>query len=150
MTTSKHILHAGIAQAQFSLGQYHYEHGHHGDAERLFRSAAASGNMQAKYQLAVMNYDGVGVAEDQVRGVAMELFYVFSVFVSMKNSNFSVIEVFTPSSSSLHPLALSHPSLFTPSPPSLLPLSSLPPSLLPPSLSPSFPLSSPLSLRVSP
>ena len=60
-------VHAGTADAQFSLGQYHYRHGNYVDALKLFGMAEAGGNTQAKYQLGVMHYDGVGVGEDMVR-----------------------------------------------------------------------------------
>ena len=53
-------------EAQFSLGQYHYSHGYHKEAMRYFEVAEKAGNMQAKYQLAVMYYDGIGVQEEPV------------------------------------------------------------------------------------
>lgn len=56
----------GDAQARFSLGQYHYERKEYTIALSYFNMADNKGNIQATYQLAVMYYDGLGVAENQV------------------------------------------------------------------------------------
>lgn len=56
----------GDAQAHFSLGQYHYERKEYTKALEYFNMADDKENIQATYQLAVMHYDGLGVAENQV------------------------------------------------------------------------------------
>ena len=56
----------GDSQAHFSLGQYHYEKKDYTKALSYFNMADNKGNIQATYQLAVMYYDGLGVAENQV------------------------------------------------------------------------------------
>ena len=57
----------GDSQAHFSLGQYHYEKKEYTKALSYFNMSDNKGNIQATYQLAVMYYDGLGVAENQVR-----------------------------------------------------------------------------------
>ena len=61
----------GSADAQFSLGQYHYSQGDYKTAVQHFQHAEASGSSQASYQLAVMFYDGLGTQRDPVRDVRM-------------------------------------------------------------------------------
>ena len=56
----------GDAHAHFSLGHYHYEKKEYTKALAYFNMADNKGNIQATYQLAVMYYDGLGVAENQV------------------------------------------------------------------------------------
>jgi len=56
----------GDAHAHFSLGQYYFEKKDYPNALNYFKIADSKGNLQATYQLAVMYYDGLGVAEDQV------------------------------------------------------------------------------------
>ena len=56
----------GDSQAHFSLGQYYYEKKEYTKALSYFNMADNKGNIQATYQLAVMYYDGLGVAENQV------------------------------------------------------------------------------------
>ena len=88
----------GVSDAQFSLGQYHYHHGNYVDALRLFEMAEAGGNTQAKYQLGVMYYDGVGVGEDMVRrggeegkGGEGKYMYYNVIPVSSPNSGLSLM-----------------------------------------------------------
>ena len=57
---------AGDADAQFSLGQYHYSGGDYETALRYFSSAEAGGSAQASYQLGVMFYDGLGASQNPV------------------------------------------------------------------------------------
>ena len=57
----------GSADAQFSLGQYHFAQGSYEAALQCFQAAEAKGNNQARYQLAVMLYDGLGTHQDPVR-----------------------------------------------------------------------------------
>jgi len=56
----------GDTHAHFSLGQYYFEKKDYPNALNYFNMADKKGNLQATYQLAVMHYDGLGVAEDQV------------------------------------------------------------------------------------
>lgn len=77
----------GVSDAQFSLGQYHYHHGNYVDALRLFEMAEVGGNTQAKYQLGVMYYDGVGVGEDMSKGFS----YMLEVAQSQKKRDSHVI-----------------------------------------------------------
>lgn len=56
----------GNADAQFSLGQYHFSQGNHETALQYFYSAETGGSMQACYQLGVMYYDGLGTPQDPV------------------------------------------------------------------------------------
>ena len=56
----------GDSQADFSLGQYHFEKKEYTKAFSFFNMADNKGNIQATYQLAVMYYDGIGVEENQV------------------------------------------------------------------------------------
>jgi len=56
----------GDALAHFSLGQHCFEKKDYPNALNYFSMADKKGNLQATYQLAVMHYDGLGVAEDQV------------------------------------------------------------------------------------
>ncbi|CAI8049181.1 LRP2-binding protein, partial [Geodia barretti] len=58
----------GNADAQFSLGQYHYSQGNHETALRYFSSAEGGGSAQASYQLGVMFYDGVDAPQNPKRG----------------------------------------------------------------------------------
>ncbi len=67
---------------QFALGQHHFSHQDYAQALKYFEKAAgltpgeaanstaaatAGSSAQAKYQLGVMYYDGLGVKEDPVR-----------------------------------------------------------------------------------
>ena len=68
---------AGGGEAQFTLGQYFFSIGAYQDALSYFERASKvdspnNGWSQAKYQLGVMYYDGLGVQEDMVR-----LFFVY-------------------------------------------------------------------------
>lgn len=56
----------GNAEAQFSLGQYHFSQGNYERALQYFYSAEAGGSIQACYQLGVMFYDGLGAPQDPV------------------------------------------------------------------------------------
>ena len=64
----------GVVEAQFALGQYFFEKGQYRDASQQFELAAHRGNMQARYQLGGMFYDGKGVEEDSVSGGVRPLF----------------------------------------------------------------------------
>ena len=66
----------GNAYAHFSLGQYYFEKKDYPNALNYFNMADKKGNLQATYQLAVMHYDGLGVAEDQVRNKSFFFFEV--------------------------------------------------------------------------
>ena len=58
---------SGISDAQFALGQFHFSDGRYQEALGYFERAAASSSCtQAKYQLGVMYYDGLGVLMDPV------------------------------------------------------------------------------------
>lgn len=68
LTDSSDVL-LGISDAEFALGQYHFNGGRHLEAMGWFEKATASGAggcTQAKYQLGVMYYDGLGVKENSV------------------------------------------------------------------------------------
>ena len=60
----------GIAGSQFALGQYHFVRGEYAEAANWFEKAAAAVGVdscaQAKYQLGVMYYDGLGVEQNSV------------------------------------------------------------------------------------
>lgn len=58
----------GVTEAQFALGQYLFAKGKYHEAWQQFELAAHRDNMQAKYQLGVMLYDGKGVMEDASKG----------------------------------------------------------------------------------
>ena len=57
----------GSPDAQFSLGQYHFSQGSYETALHYFKAAEHAGSNQARYQLAVMLYDGLGTEQDPVR-----------------------------------------------------------------------------------
>lgn len=57
---------SGSAEAQFSLGQYHFSQQNYAEALRYFEMAEKGGSTQARYQLGVMYYDGLGVKENPV------------------------------------------------------------------------------------
>ena len=63
-----HYLPSGVPDAQFALGQYNFNGGRYQEALSWFEkaSAGASSCAQAKYQLGVMYYDGLGVQENPV------------------------------------------------------------------------------------
>ena len=56
----------GNGQAFFTVGQYHERRGRLEKALRYYHEAESRGDMQARYQLAVAYYDGVGEAADLV------------------------------------------------------------------------------------
>ena len=56
----------GNAQAMFTLGQYYKRQGNQETALRYYREAEAKGDTQARYQLAVAFYDGIGETADLV------------------------------------------------------------------------------------
>ena len=58
----------GVAEAQFALGQYLFAKGQYLESFQQFELAAVRGDLQAKYQLGVMSYDGKGIREDAVSG----------------------------------------------------------------------------------
>ena len=71
---------AGNADAQFSLGQYHYSRGNYETALTYFSSAEAGGSAQASYQLGVMFYDGLGAPQNPVSSLAI----VYSSFTEVQ------------------------------------------------------------------
>lgn len=56
----------GNGQAMFTLGQYYERQGNQETALRYYHEAEAKGDTQARYQLAVAYYDGVGETADLV------------------------------------------------------------------------------------
>ena len=56
----------GNGHAMFTVGQYHERQGSLEKALRYYRAAEARGDAQARYQLAVAYYDGVGETADLV------------------------------------------------------------------------------------
>ena len=70
----------GIADAQFSIGQYHFSQGSYEKALQYFRSAEAGGSAQACYQLGVMYYDGLGVPQGPVCELTISFQEVLKVF----------------------------------------------------------------------
>ena len=68
LCTCSYLYASGVSDALFALGQYHFNSGHYHEAAGYFEKAAESANScaQAKYQLGVMYYDGLGVREDPV------------------------------------------------------------------------------------
>lgn len=63
----------GDPGVQFALGQYHFSRQDYANAFKYFEKAAGSRDdsnnhfsLQAKYQLGVMYFDGLGVKEDPV------------------------------------------------------------------------------------
>lgn len=64
---------SGISDAQFALGQHHFNGGRYHEALSWFEKASGNGGIgssaQAKYQLGVMYYDGLGVQENPVSSV---------------------------------------------------------------------------------
>lgn len=56
----------GNKEAQFSMGQYYLRQGQIPAAMQYLRQAEQANSGQARYQLAVMYYDGVGVEADAV------------------------------------------------------------------------------------
>ena len=61
----KERIESGDKDAKFELGQFHFEHREFQEAKALFEEIDDE-NMQAKYQLAVIYYDGLGVEADHV------------------------------------------------------------------------------------
>ena len=66
---------SGSAEAQFSLGQYHLSQQNYAEALRYFEMAEKGGSTQARYQLGVMYYDGLGVKENPVSLVSSYCMY---------------------------------------------------------------------------
>ena len=55
----------GDKDANFELGQFYFDHSKYQEARSLFEEIESE-DMRAKYQLAVMYYDGLGVETDHV------------------------------------------------------------------------------------
>lgn len=79
----------GIPEAQFALGQYHFSNGRYQEALGWFEKAATGegGSSQAKYQLGVMYYDGLGVPEDQAKGFS----YMLDVAQSKRKKDSNIV-----------------------------------------------------------
>lgn len=72
---------SGDKDAQFELGQIYFEKREFKEARELFEGIEED-DMQAKYQLAVMFYDGLGVEADHVNMIA-NLFFGSQKFASL-------------------------------------------------------------------
>lgn len=56
----------GNGHAMFTVGQYYEQQGNQEKALQYYHEAEAKGDTQARYQLAVAYYDGIGVTADLV------------------------------------------------------------------------------------